>query len=82
MTYNSLLICADEEITSGTVTATINIGPFPSQEKFDLCKILSEADISCPIKKGPLNISISQKIPSFTPSVSAIMSDLSVLILL
>ncbi len=65
------MIISDEDITSGTITATIKFGPFPYQQKFDLCSELSEVGTTCPINKGPLNLSVGAKIPHGTPKVGA-----------
>ena len=64
------LIHTDEDITSGTVTGSLQIGPFPYQQKFDLCKLLSQVNTTCPLKKGPLNMALTVNIPALTPPVS------------
>ena len=61
---------SDEDITRGTITATIQIGPFPAQQKYDLCEALLEVKEACPVKKGALNMGIKAKIPASTPLVS------------
>lgn len=50
--------------------ATIQLGPFPYQQKFDLCELLSEVNTTCPVQKGPLNVTVKTKIPDGTPPVS------------
>lgn len=69
VTHTLCMHISDEVITRGTITATIQIGPFPAQQKYDLCKELLEVQQSCPVEKGPLNIGIKAKIPASAPKV-------------
>ena len=61
-----------EEVTSGTIKVSIQRGLFPYYKEFDLCDIANQIDITCPLKSGTYNRTITETLPS-TPRVSDYM---------
>ena len=63
-------LCTDEEVTAGKVEAVVMLGTLPYQKSFDLCDLLKDVNINCPVKSGKLSFGIKLKVPAVTPSVS------------
>lgn len=61
---------ADEEVTSGQVNAVVMLGSLPYQQSYDLCDLLKDVNIQCPVGSGKINFGIKLKVPEYTPSVS------------
>lgn len=60
----------DEELTGGKVNAVVMLGSFPYQKTYEVCDLLKDVNIVCPVKSGNINFGIKMNIPEFTPSVS------------
>ena len=64
-----IIVFPDEEITSGKVNALVMLGSLPYQQSYDLCDLLKDVNIPCPVKSGKINFEIKLKVPEYTPSV-------------
>ena len=61
---------ADEEVTSGKMNILISGGPFPFQQDMDLCEIMKDYDLSCPVKSGKFSFGLTMNIPEILSAVS------------
>ena len=61
---------ADEVVSSGKVNAIVMLGSLPYQKTFEICDLLKDVNISCPVQKGKYSFGIKLKVPEYTPSVS------------
>ena len=63
-----------EEVTSGTIKVSVQFGFFTVYYKeFDLCDIANQIDITCPLKSGTYNRTITETLQHNVPSVSDYM---------
>lgn len=58
------------------MNAIVMVGTLPYQKSYNLCDLLKDVDITCPVKSGKLSFGIKLKVPEFTPAVSAYSRDL------
>ena len=56
-------------VTSGKVNALVMLGSLPYQQSYNLCDLLKDVNIACPVKTGKINFGIKIKVPEYTPSV-------------
>lgn len=63
----------DEQVTGGQVNAVVLLGSLPYQQSYDLCDLLKDVNIPCPVSSGKINFGIKLKVPEFTPSVSIVL---------
>ena len=61
---------ADEVVSGGKVNAIVMMGTIPYQKSYDLCDLLKDIDVTCPVKSGKLSFGIKLKVPGFIPAVS------------
>ena len=60
-----------EEVTSGTVKVSLTYGTLPVvDESLDLCDLVTEINLHCPLEKGPFSFKLEEDIPDYVPSVS------------
>ena len=60
-----------EEVTSGTVKVSMKYGTIPLvDESLDLCDLVTQVNMKCPLAKGPFNLDLKEDIPDYVPSVS------------
>ena len=73
---NPFFCCADEEVTSGKalVSASINDVMIIKDYEQDICELLHSINMTCPLKKGDLNLDFTSNIPGPAPSVSYSLS--------
>ena len=65
---------SDEEVTSGKMSILITMGQLPfQQDYYDLCEIMHDYGLSCPVKQGKFSFGLTMNIPGYVPSVSGIM---------
>lgn len=67
---NSITLTVDEVVTGGKVNAVIMLGSLPYQKSFDICNLLEDIQMSCPVTSGKISFGIKLKVPEYTPSVS------------
>ena len=70
---NTLTHMSDEEVTSGKMSILITMGQLPFQQDYDLCEIMDDYGLSCPVKQGKFSFGLTMNIPGYVPSVSGIM---------
>ena len=68
--FNEVSPFIDEDVTGGKIEGTIQMGPFPYKQTFDLCDSLAMVGETCPLKKGSEIITYKDEIPATTPPVS------------
>ena len=74
---------ADEQVTGGQVEVKLSYGEVPLfHQLIDLCKLLEQVNITCPVKVGPVNnVLVKTKIPQEAPSVSLSNSGVAAILL-
>lgn len=70
LSLSTVLIVLAEQVTGGTVKVNLDIDKIPFISlNLDLCELLSDAGLSCPVSAGPQTLTVSQEIPDEAPSV-------------
>ena len=62
---------AAEQVTSGKAKVEVKYGIIPVfSDTLDLCTILQDAGISCPVAPGSHSATVTETVPAEIPSVS------------